>query len=131
MDGNGNACGSDLRHMNRVCKSIHAWSVFALVGSFGNAHAQMVAAAPEPKLTNAASTRYGARVRVEAGPGAVKDKQTTPDAYLDGNVHTRCVLTGTPYTITLQLPFKIAVEKLSFALGLCHRSGAQRHRNLL
>lgn len=100
--------------MKRAYKNILLSSVFALANSLGVAYAQTTAT-PQSNLTNAASARYGARVSVEAGPGVVKDKQTTPDAYLDGDAHTRYVLTGTPYSITLQLPFKMAVEKISFA----------------
>lgn len=101
--------------MNRINLCSVICSLLALTSYSGGAHAQTVAATAEPKLMNAASARYGARVTVDAGPGVVKDRRTTPEAYLDANPHTRYVLTGTPYTINLQLPFKIAVEKISFA----------------
>lgn len=67
------------------------------------------------RLVNAAAPSYGARVTAEIGPGAVKDKTTTPDALIDSNPHSRFVVTGTPYTINIELPFKVAVDKVSFA----------------
>ncbi|MDQ3814090.1 MAG: alginate lyase family protein [Armatimonadota bacterium] len=77
--------------------------------------ATVASAASGTGLTNAAQAKYGARATVDAGPGVVKDKQTGPDAYLDANPHSRYVLTGTPYTINIELAFKVPVEKLSFA----------------
>jgi hypothetical protein len=77
--------------------------------------AQPLEAADGPKLYNVASVRYGARVTVDAPSNVVKDKTTNPTAYLDGNAHTRYVMTGAPYTINLRLPFKVAVEKISLA----------------
>ena len=94
---------------NRLVRSLFA-STLVVSGFNFSAHAQA-----EPKLFNAASPNYGARVNVAAGPDVIKDKQTSPEAYLDGNAHTRYVLTGAPYTITLQLPFPMAVEKISLA----------------
>ena len=94
--------------VRRICTSAFALSVFA-----GCAYAQPQSIGQ--KLINAASNNYGARVSVEAGPEVIKDKQTSPEAYLDGNAHTRYVLTGTPYSIIVQLPFAMKVEKLSLA----------------
>ncbi len=100
-----------------MSRKYHCWvrhifaSAFALSWFVGGAHAQLVG----PKLLNAASNNYGVRVSVEAGPDVVKDKQTSPEAYLDGNPHTRYVLTGAPYSIVVQLPFAMQVEKISLA----------------
>jgi alginate lyase/heparinase II/III-like protein len=66
-------------------------------------------------LTNAAQPRYGARASVTAGPGARKDPRTEPEAVLDNNTHTRQVMTGIPYTFTVELPFRILVDRLAFA----------------
>lgn len=68
-------------------------------------------------LVNAAAQSYGARASVDAGPGVVKDKQTGPAAYLDNNPHSRYVMTGAPYTINIELAFKMPVEKISLALS--------------
>jgi len=70
-------------------------------------------AVAQPTLFNAATPNYGVRVSVDAGTGVVKDKNTGPDAYTDSNPHTRYVMTGAPYTINVELPFKVMVEKLS------------------
>jgi hypothetical protein len=69
----------------------------------------------EPKLNNAAQRQYGARIHVTAGTGARLDPQTQPEALLDGNCHSRMVISGAPYTITLELPFPQMVERLAFA----------------
>ena len=67
------------------------------------------------KLLNAALRQYGARVSVSAGPGARKDPQTEPDGTFDENVHSRQVMSGAPYTFTIELPFRLPVERLAFA----------------
>ncbi len=85
------------------------WSLGCLILLAGCATAQ----GDDEGLNNAASASYGVRVSIEAGPGVAQDKGTAPEALIDGNPHTRCVMTGAPYTITLVLPFKIHVEKLS------------------
>lgn len=108
-------CVNRIYCANRLYNNGLVPCVFALTGCLGGAHAQTTAATAESKLINAAATRYGTRVSVDAGPGVVKDKRTSPEAYLDGNAHTRYVLTGAPYSINLQLPFKMPVEKMSFA----------------
>ena len=72
------------------------------------------AQAQNANLTNAAQAKYGVRGTVDAGPNVVKDKNTSPDAYFDGNAHTRQVMTGAPYTITINLPLKVPIEKVSF-----------------
>jgi hypothetical protein len=81
--------------------------------AFGVASAQTAS----PKLTNAAQTRYGARVSVATqGPGASRDPQTEPEATFDGNLRTRCVLRGAPpYTFTVELPAPVPIERLAFA----------------
>ena len=94
------------RLIGHICANAFALSYFV-----GSAHAQPAA----PKLLNAASPNYGVRVSVEAAPEVVKDKQTSPQDYLDGNPHTRYVLTGAPYSIMVQLPFAMQVEKISLA----------------
>ncbi len=65
------------------------------------------------QLVNAASPAYGVRVLASAGPGVFVDKGTSPDALVDGNAHSRFVVTGAPYTITIRLPQKTRIEKLS------------------
>ena len=69
-----------------------------------------VAKASAVKLTHAALRQYGARVTVMASQGVRKDPQTEPEATFDNNVHTRQVMTGVPYTFTIEMPFRVAVE---------------------
>jgi hypothetical protein len=61
---------------------------------------------------NAAQVKYGARASVEVATGVVKDKQATPDSLLDNNAHSRFVVTGAPYSISIELPFKVLVERI-------------------
>ncbi len=79
----------------------------------GCAFAQPASAPPDAGLTNTASTAYGVRINVEAPVGVFKNRDSTPDAYIDGNPHTRFLVTGAPYTIKVELPLKVLVEKLS------------------
>src|SRR5687768_17413592 len=53
--------------------------------------------------TNAAAPTAGARVSAVAGQGAKLDDKTGPDALIDGNLHSRMVVSNAPYTITLEL----------------------------
>ena len=73
------------------------------------------AGAAEGKLANAAVERAGARVSAEVGPKVVPDKRTTPWDACDGNLHSRYVVTGVPYTIKIELVDALPVEKVSFA----------------
>ncbi|HEY0074664.1 MAG TPA: alginate lyase family protein [Abditibacteriaceae bacterium] len=72
------------------------------------------ATAQNANLINAAQAKYGAKASVEAGTGVVKDKNTSANAYLDNNPHSRMVMTGAPYVITIELPLKVPVGKVSF-----------------
>ena len=67
------------------------------------------------EFTNAADSKFGGSITTSAGAGAKVDATTTPAELTDGNVHTRQVFTGAPYTITIQLMEKVPVEKLAFA----------------
>jgi hypothetical protein len=74
------------------------------------------AAAPaKAKLTNAASRQLGARFSLTTGTGVRKDPQTEPEATFDNNTHSRQVVSGVPYTFTIELPFRLPVEQISFA----------------
>lgn len=69
-------------------------------------------------LQNAAQLKYGARVSVQTRDKNGRDPNTAPDAVLDGNAHTRCVLRGAlavPYTWTITLPFAVPIDKIAFA----------------
>ncbi len=81
--------------------------IAVLPGSFAHA-----ADAP---LTNAALREYGARVSLSVGTGARKDPQTGPEAAFDGNLHSRQVVSGAPYTFTIALPFRVLIDRLAFA----------------
>lgn len=71
--------------------------------------------AADAKLTNAALAEYGARISLSVGEGARKDPQTGPEAAFDGNIHTRQVVSGAPYSFTIALPFRVMVDRLAFA----------------
>jgi hypothetical protein len=86
-----------------------AISLFAMSGS---ALAQPTVPAGE-KLVNAATPAYGVRVNVDAAPGVFKNREISPDVLLDGNAHSRFLVTGAPYTIKVELPFKVMIEALS------------------
>lgn len=73
------------------------------------------ARAAAPKLSNAALRQYGARVSLSVGPGARADARTEPGDACDNNVHSRQVVTGVPYTFTIELPFRLPVDRLAFA----------------
>ncbi|MCX7048803.1 MAG: alginate lyase family protein [Candidatus Sumerlaeota bacterium] len=68
-----------------------------------------------PTLTNAAQRRYGARVQLAVGQGARKDPRTVPEDTFDGNLHSRQVISGAPYTFTIELIEPLPIEKISFA----------------
>ena len=92
-----------------------ALSAVAFAVTAGQTAPQPAASAPAGKLFNAALPTYGAKVSVDTPPNVVRDKQTSPDAYLDGNPHSRFVITGAPYTINLTLAFKLPVERIAFS----------------
>lgn len=66
-------------------------------------------------LTNAAQRKYGAAFSLEAGAGVKKNGGTPVDAVFDGSVHSRCVVTGVPYTFVIELFDKLPIEKIAFA----------------
>lgn len=74
------------------------------------------AADPAPaKLANAAQAKYGALFEARgSAKDVVFDKRTDVDMAFDGNAHSRYVVTGVPYTLTVELAEKVPVEKLSF-----------------
>ena len=65
---------------------------FATVAFVSSIAASCATAADPPKLTNAAQTRFGARVSVITTKDGSRDPQTSPDATFDGNTRTRCIL---------------------------------------
>ena len=71
--------------------------------------------AADAQLTNAALREYGARVSLSVGTGARKDPATGPEAAFDGNLHSRQVVSGAPYTFTIALPFRVMIDHLAFA----------------
>jgi hypothetical protein len=66
-------------------------------------------------LTNAAAPENGARVSIECGKDVHRNASTPPESACDGNAHSRCVVTGVPYTLVIELLDKLPVEKLAFA----------------
>ena len=66
-------------------------------------------------LTNAAQRRYGARFWEEHPAGVVHDQKTPPDCCFDGSAHSRCVFTGTPYTLYAELCDRLPIEKIALA----------------
>ena len=66
-------------------------------------------------LTNAAQRQYGARVEMEYAAGVHKDPRTPPEDAIDGNVHSRAVFTGTPYTLTIILCDRLPIERVLIA----------------
>ncbi|MBV9470552.1 MAG: alginate lyase family protein [Abitibacteriaceae bacterium] len=76
---------------------------------------QAAEAQPASRLTNAATPDYGAKVSLTVGAGARKDPQTEPESVIDNNIHTRQVVSGAPYTLTITLLFRVPVERLAFA----------------
>ena len=71
--------------------------------------------AADAKLTNAALPEFGGRISLSVGVGARKDPNTSPEASFDGNLHSRQVVSGAPYTFTIELPFRVMIERLAFA----------------
>ncbi len=88
-----------------------AASLFAVAGAPLHAADAKSAA----KLTNATLPEYGARISLSVGAGARKDPNTSPDASFDGSLHSRQVVSGAPYTFTVELPFRVMIERLAFA----------------
>ncbi|MES2459216.1 MAG: alginate lyase family protein [Armatimonadota bacterium] len=76
----------------------------------------VVQPASAAKLTNAAQPRYGARVDVATTKEGSRDPATSPDAAFDNDVHSRCVLRGSPpYTFTIELAASLPLERIAFA----------------
>lgn len=89
-------------------KTLLATSIIALA-----AHAVTAA-----ELINAASPKYGAKVSVSGlAPQAVVNQDTPASSIIDGNLRTRTVVTGVPYTFTIELLDKLPIEKVAFANG--------------
>lgn len=103
-------------HLISSCITIHAMKFLSLtvLGLLWFAPVGLAAAGAQAKLSNAALRQFGARVSVIPGTGVRKDPQTEPEGTFDGNVHSRQVMSGTPYTFTIELPFRLLVERLAF-----------------
>ena len=99
----------------RPYKAVSLFSLLALAGCATAQPQPQPQQAATSRLTNAAVARYGAHALVTGGAGVVFDKTTSPDAYLDTNAHSRYVVTGAPYTITVELATVIPVETIALA----------------
>lgn len=111
-----------MKHEERIAVASLAVAVAALSPVMG---------APPPEFVNAVLPAYGARVTIETMPGVVKDRQTGPQALLDGNPHTRAVVTGTPYVVQITLPFRAPVERLSFAQSDLNNEAAPKELEIV
>lgn len=65
--------------------------------------------------TNAAQVALGARVSATAGQGARLDPKTGPNALIDNNVHSRMVVSGAPYTVTIELFRPLPIERIALS----------------
>ena len=64
---------------------------------------------------NAARLDKGGRIRLELlGKGVVKDRRTFPPHVVDGDVHSRQVVTGAPYRFRIDLVDELPVEAIHF-----------------
>jgi hypothetical protein len=88
-----------------------SWAALALSYSLALVTPSVTAA----ELTNAALAKYGGNLTATAGAGAKVDTKTSPGDLADGNVHSRLVVSGAPYTLSIELLEKIQVDKLAFA----------------
>lgn len=70
-----------------------------------------------PPLVNAATPKFGARISLQHSGEVKRNAQTSPESTFDGDVHSRCVITGTPYTFVVELLDSLPVEKIGFALS--------------
>ncbi len=86
----------------------------AAIGFAVPLQAQTQTAATSP-LLNAAQAKYGARISLSAGAGVKVNDSTPPQSVIDGNLHSRAVVTGAPYTFNLEFPLAIPIEKIAFA----------------
>ncbi|MBM4047281.1 MAG: hypothetical protein FJ279_19425, partial [Planctomycetes bacterium] len=69
----------------------------------------------EIQAHNAARADKGGRVALQLlGPEAGKDHRTTPEDSADGDVHSRCVVWGTPYAFRIELVDKLPVTEVNF-----------------
>lgn len=73
------------------------------------------ALAQQPKLFDAALTRYGATVTATLPPGGYRDRHTPAESSCDLNAHSRCVFAGTGYSLTIELLDTLPIVKLGFA----------------
>jgi hypothetical protein len=70
---------------------------------------------PRPKLHNAASERFGAKLAIQLPKDVTRNADTPVAASFDGDPHTRCVVTGVPYTFTIELPAPLLIDHVAFA----------------
>jgi hypothetical protein len=64
------------------------------------------------ELTNVATRPNGARIAVEHDRKVVRNKETPPESMIDGNARSRCVMTGTPYTVILTMLEPVSIDHL-------------------
>lgn len=76
--------------------------------------AVLAIALPAIAETNAASPAMGARVSAVVGQGARFDPNTGPDDLIDGQTRSRMVVSGAPYTVTLELFQTMPVDRIAF-----------------
>ncbi|MCW8132735.1 MAG: heparinase II/III family protein, partial [Planctomycetota bacterium] len=108
--------------MLRMITQVHAGRCFACCSSLAllagtllyTARAEEPKAAP-PKRTNAALEAMGASVRFTAPKEVSRNKETAPEASFDGDVHSRCVVSGVPYTFEVELVEALPVDAIAFA----------------
>ncbi|GEM_PF-1004245 len=79
---------------------------------------KQAAAKDEDKLIqehNLARPENGGRISLEfIGKDAGKDRQTTAEQVIDGNVHTRCVVWGAPLAYKINFVDKLPVAQINF-----------------
>ena len=69
----------------------------------------------EIQARNAARMDKGGRIRLELlGEKVFKDRRTFPPDVVDGNVHSRQVITGVPYRLHIDLVDELPVEAIHF-----------------
>ena len=90
------------RPLLTTCKSLAAASLLAVTAV---AHGE----------TNVATTAAGAHITYKPSAKAFKNKESSPEMLMDGNAHSRFIVTGAPYTLTVELPTKVLIDKISFA----------------
>lgn len=93
--------------------SLHV--VMITCASFAFASRLSAAEPAKPARTNAASAALGALIRLELSKDATVNRETPPDQTFDLNCHSRCVITGVPYTFHVELPETMEVDCIAFA----------------